>query len=967
MLEKIKNDFEGDIFTDHIHQILYSTDASVYREMPEAVVRPKNINDIKKIIQYARDNNISLIPRTAGTSLAGQVVGKGIVVDVSKYMTNIIELNKKEMWVKVQPGVVLDELNMYLEPHGLFFGPETSTSSRCMMGGMVGNNSCGSHSILYGSARDHTLEIKAILSDGSEALFKPLSKGEYEQKCKGSTLENKIYQTVNEILSDSKNQTIIKKEYPRSDLNRRNNGYAIDLLLESNIFNDTDKSFNFCKLLAGSEGTLAFSTEIKLNLVPLPPKIKAVIPVHFEKLNDAFKANIIALKYNPGAVEMLDSKILECTKENKEQEKNRFFVKGNPEALLVIEFARDTKEEIEQIAEDLEKEMRNNGFGYHFPLLYNKNVDRIWALRKAGLGLLANMPGLKKAEAFIEDTAVMPEDLPDYMEKYQKILKNYNLDCVFYAHVGSGELHLRPMLNLKEKEDVELFRQVGTEVAKLVKTYRGSMSGEHGDGRLRGEFIPIIIGEHNLELCKKVKKVWDPTNIFNPGKIVDTPQMNTNLRYEIGSKLRKIDTIFDFSKTLGIQGAAEKCNGTADCLKSSLIGGTMCPSYMATRDEKNSTRARANILREYLTTSSKKNPFNHKEIYQVMDQCLSCKACKSECPSTVDVAKLKAEFLQHYYDSNGVPLRSLLVANISKLNALGALVPPVFNFFMKSKIIGGLLGFTDKRNMPLLNKITFKKWLKKNSRRFQQEKFPNGKVYLFNDEFTNFNDTDIGIKTIRLLTKLGYEVVIPKHLESGRTYLSKGLIRAAQKIAIKNINFLKEIISEDSPLIGIEPSAILAFRDEYPDLVSGQLKDDAQKLAKSCFLFEEFIISEIEKGKISRDSFHDKARKIKVHGHCQQKAIASTEPLVKILSFPQNYEVVEIASGCCGMAGSFGYEKEHYDLSMKIGELVLFPEVRKAPETTLISAPGTSCRHQIKDGTGRDAYHPAEILFDALK
>jgi len=966
MFEMLRNNFEGEIYTDQIQKILYSTDASVYREMPVAVVRPKTIDDIKKIISFASENKLSIIPRTAGTSLGGQVVGKGIIVDVSKYMTEIIELNVDEKWVKVQPGVVLDELNMYLEPYGLFFGPETSTSSRCMIGGLVGNNSCGSHSILYGSTRDHTLEINAILSDGSEVVFKPLTSEEFEKKCLGNSLENNIYKNIKEILSETTNQNTIRKEYPRPEMNRRNNGYAIDLLLESNVFSKVNESFNFCKLLAGSEGTLAFSTEIKLNLVPLPPKIKAVIPVHLNKLNNAFKANLIALKYNPGAVEMLDDKILECTKENIEQSKNRFFIKGDPEALLVVEFARETKKEIEEIAKNLEKDMRAAGYGYHFPTLYNEDVNKVWALRKAGLGLLSNFPGLKKAEAFIEDTSVMPEDLPEYMEKYQEILKKYDLDCVYYAHIGSGELHLRPMLNLKEKEDVKIFRQVGTEVAQLVKTFRGSMSGEHGDGRVRGEFIPIIIGEHNLELCKKVKQSWDPNNIFNPNKIINTPQMNTSLRYEIGSKLKDIKTIFDFSNTLGIQGASEKCNGSADCLKSPLIGGTMCPSYMATRDEKNSTRARANILREYLTRSTKKNPFNHKEIYEVMDQCLSCKACKSECPSTVDVAKLKAEFLQHYYDSNGVPLRSLLVANISKVNALGSLVPPVFNFFMKSKLIAGMIGFTGKRSMPLLDKITFKRWMKKNKKEFEKDNYPNGKVYLFNDEFTNFNDTDIGIKAIRLLTKLGYEVVIPKHLESGRTYLSKGLIRSAKKIANKNIEYMKDIINDDSPLVGIEPSAILAFRDEYPDLAIKELKPAADTLAKSCFLFEEFLTREIANGKIKLENFDEKPRKIKVHGHCQQKAIASTKELVEILSFPKNHEVVEIASGCCGMAGAFGYEKEHYELSMKIGELVLFPEVRKASDDTIISAPGTSCRHQIKDGTGKDAYHPVEILYDAL-
>ncbi len=965
-LEAFSNQFEGDVLIDELHKIIYATDASVYREKPVAVVLPRNENDLKLIIKFAKENKTSIIPRTAGTSLAGQVVGSGIVVDVSKYMTRIIELNKTEMWVKVQPGVVLDELNLFLEPHGLFFGPETSTSSRCMMGGMVGNNSCGSHSILYGSTRDHTVEIKALLSDGSEAVFGALTAAEFEQKCKGDALENKIYRDIYELLSNPDNQEEIRREYPKPEINRRNNGYAIDMLIDSNVFGDNEKPFNFCKLLAGSEGTLAFSTEIKLNLVALPPKAKGIMVAHFNSLDEAFEANLIALKHKPGAVEMIDNKILECTKENIGQQKNRFFLKGNPATLLIIEFERDTEDEIKKIVENMEADMRKAGFGYHFPLVLGEDVGKIWDLRKAGLGLLSNIPGDKKAEAFIEDTAVMPEDLPEYMKEYRTILEKYNLDCVYYAHIGSGELHLRPMLNLKSNEGVELFRTIGHEVARLVKKYQGSMSGEHGDGRLRGEFIPIIIGEHNLELCKKVKQSWDSDNIFNPKKIVDTPRMNTSLRYIADKPTREIKTVFDFSSTKGIQRAAEKCNGSGDCRKTELIGGTMCPSFMATRDEKNATRARANILREYLTRSPKDNPFDHKEIYKVMDLCLSCKACKSECPSSVDVAKLKAEFLQHYYDANGIPLRSRLVANISKINSLGSLFPALFNMFMKFKFISKMIGFTTKRSMPLLSRQTFNKWLKQNLLASQNKNGNKGKVYLFVDEFTNFNDTEVGIKAILLLTKLGYEVAVTPHVESGRTYLSKGLIRKAKENAQKNITIFSKVITDKIPLLGIEPSAILTFRDEYPDLSGEKLKDDALKLAKNSFLIEEFLASEIQKGKIQAESFTDKPRKIKVHGHCQQKAIASTKPIIDVLSLPKNYEVVEIASGCCGMAGSFGYEKEHYDISMKVGELVLFPEVRKSTKETVISAPGTSCRHQIKDGTGRDAYHPVEILYEAL-
>lgn len=966
-LNKLRENFEGEILVDELSRVVYATDASVYREKPAAVVLPKNKNDIKLIISFANQFDIPIIPRAAGTSLAGQVVGNGIVVDISKYMNKILELNVEEKWVRVEPGVVLDELNLYLKKYGLFFGPETATSNRCNLGGMFGNNSCGAHSLLYGSTRDHVLEANVILSDGSEVLFKPLKKEELLAKCEGNSLENKIYKKVYEILSDKKNQEEIIKEYPHQEINRRNNGYAIDQLMKCNAFGFGENDFNMCKLLAGSEGTLAFTTEIKLNLVPFPPKHVGVIPVHLMTLEEAFKANLIALKFHPGAVELIDDKILEYSKVNIEQQKNRFFIKGDPAALLVVEFARDSEDELKKLANDLEAELRNAGYGYHYPLLLNDDVNKVWSLRKAGLGLLGNIPGDKKTQQFIEDTSVRPIDLPEYMKEFQAVLKKYNIDTAYYAHIGSGELHITPQLNLKDSFDVKIFYEVTKEIAHIVKKYKGSLSGEHGDGRLRGEFIPIIIGEHNYQLCREIKKIWDPKNIFNPGKIVDTVRMTSDLRYEIDKEEKVIPTVYDFSSTMGILRAAEKCNGSADCRKSDLIGGTMCPSYRATRDEKNTTRARANTLREFLTRSPKANPFDHQEIYEVMDLCLSCKACKSECPSGVDVAKLKSEFLQHWYDEHGIPLRTRLIAFLPKINSIVSNFAVVVNAFLKSKILLKIIGFSTKRRLPLLSKTTFVKWYRKNSSKYKAQKFYNGKVYLFVDEFTNYNELELGIKAFQLLSKLGYEVIVPKHLESGRTFITKGLLRNAKKIANENISLLKDIINEKTPLVGIEVSAILSFRDEYLDLVDSDLKKDAEKIASNTFTLEEFISSELTKGKINRDLFTDEKKKVLLHGHCQQKSIASTKPTIEVLSIPKNYIVEEIPSGCCGMAGSFGYENEHYDLSMKVGELVLFPTIRKEDEQTIICAPGTSCRHQIKDGTERTAIHPIEVIFNALK
>jgi FAD/FMN-containing dehydrogenase/Fe-S oxidoreductase len=883
-------------------------------------------------------------------------------------MTEILEINTAEHWVRVQPGVILDELNKFIEPYGLFFGPETSTSSRCMIGGMVGNNSCGAHSILYGSTRDHLISVKTLLADGTEVEFKEISTEELQQKATGKSMESDIYRTFYEILSDPSNQEEIRKEFPKPSIRRRNTGYAIDLLLETDPFTSNGVPFNLSKLLAGSEGTLAFSTEIKLNLVPLPPKQKALVCVHCHTIAEALEGNLVALKFNPGAIELMDKAIMDCTKENIVQRKNRFFIESDPGAIMIIEFARETKEEILAIARDLENEMRKAGYGYHFPVIFPPDLKKVWDLRKAGLGVLSNYPGDRKPVPVTEDTAVSPEDLPCYIKDFHELLEQLHLECVYYAHIGSGELHLRPVLNLKDPADVELFHTVALETAKLVKKYRGSLSGEHGDGRLRGEFIPLMIGEHNYKLVKQIKQVFDPKGIMNPNKIVDTPKMNSSLRFEPGQKTKEIATVFDFSSSHGILRAAEQCNGSGDCRNTFLTGAGMCPSYQAVKDENTTTRARANILREFLTRSSKSNPFDHKEIYEVMDLCLSCKACKSECPSNVDIAKLKAEFLQHYYDANGIPMQSWLIANIASINRLGSFLPGLFNFFQKnsffSGIIKNLLGFAPKRNIPLLYKTTLAVWAKNYVQILTVKK---GKVFLFADEFSNFNDVELGIKTVKLLNKAGYEVEIPDAFESGRTFLSKGLIRKAKKIANKNINLLKKRITDETPLIGIEPSAILTFRDEYPELADPALKEDALRLAKNALLFDEFFVNIPDgNGQPLSTIFTSEKRTVKLHGHCHQKALASMDPTLKMLSIPENFQVDLIQSGCCGMAGSFGYEKEHYELSMKVGELGLFPEVRKAVEETIIAAPGTSCRHQIKDGTGRIAFHPIEVLFDAL-
>tara|TARA_B100000795_G_scaffold198261_1_gene152139 strand:- start:12738 stop:15662 length:2925 start_codon:yes stop_codon:yes gene_type:complete len=968
-LSTLAAQLEGKFYYDDIMRKLYATDASAYREMPLAVAIPKTKQDLLTLIKFADAEAISIIPRAAGTSLAGQVVGSGIVVDISEEFRQIIQVNKEEGYAIVQPGVIRDELNLHLKQYELFYGPETSTSNRCMIGGMVGNNSCGSRSVIYGSAREHLISIKVILADGNETEFKGLSNEEFEAKANGigtvSDLETNIYKQARNLFSVEENRIEIEEQFPKKSIPRRNTGYALDLLADSSPFKKSEEEFNFCKLLAGSEGTLAFTTELKLNLVPAPAKFQSVICIHFESINEALLGNLEALKYNPTACELMDHFILDCTKANKEQEQNRFFVQGDPKAILVVEFVQESQEKLDTVITDCLTNFEKTKLGYHFPVVRGSDINKVWTLRKAGLGLLSNIPGDAKAVAVIEDTAVDVKDLPAFIDDFNEILKKRNLFCVHYAHAATGELHLRPIIDLKTEEGNQLFKTIATDIAHLVKEYKGSLSGEHGDGRLRGEYIPFMIGEKNYQHCKDLKNTWDPKGIFNPGKIIDTPAMNTFLRYMPGYKTPKFDTAFSFSKDKGMLRAAEKCNGSGDCRKTELSGGTMCPSYMATREEKHTTRARANILREVLSDPTQKNPFQNEEIKEVMDLCISCKGCKTECPSNVDMAKLKAEYTHQNYKANGAPLRAKLFANVTRTNQLASMAPRLYNFFMKNPISSAiakkLMGVAKERNMPLLQGTTLAKWYKNNE---QKGNFSKGEIYLFNDEFTNYNDTHIGITTIKLLNALGYKVVIPEHEESGRTFISKGFLDEAKALATKNVKLLATLVSEKQPLIGLEPSAILTLRDEYLDLVEDQ--KGAKYLAKYTLTLEEFLAREIEARKIIASSFTEKQEHIRVHGHCHQKANSSLVPSKIALGLPKNYKVQLIPSGCCGMAGSFGYEKEHYEVSMKMGELVLFPTVRKEPESTIICAPGTSCRHQIKDGTQREALHPVEILYNAL-
>ena len=996
----------AEILRDNIHRISYATDASCYRQMPYGVCYPKDKEDVLSLLKTTKENNLDIIPRAGGTSIAGQVVGSGIVCDISKHWNKILEINKEEQWVRVQPGVVRDELNLALKPYNLFFSPETSTSNRCCVGGMVGNNSCGTHSLVYGSTRHHLLEAEVILSDGSIELFKDYTIKELEERFgeefwnnnqKNSTLICCIYSQLIRWGLDNTVTNQVEQSFPDKSLRRRSTGYAIDEVIED-VVNQSkplkERVINLCKLLCGSEGTLAFITEVKLSLNTIPPKERMVVCAHCNSLEDSLYANLVALSHSPVAVELMDGQILSLSRTNIEQQRNFFFVKGEPEALIIAEFEG---EKMEEYAAAFEKDViENRHLAYCCTRVYGKDIERVWNLRKAGLGVLSGMKGDAKPFGVIEDTAVSPSRMPEYIADVKKMLGELNLECVYYGHISTGELHLRPILNLKELSDIKRFREVATLSAQIVKKHRGSLSGEHGDGRLRGEFIPLMYGERVYEMMREIKRLWDPDGLFNMGKIVDTPPMDeylrfiTTLEYNLPQKTYfRWNRGFTHNETqpYAFLSNIEQCNGAGVCRRSNLIGGTMCRSFKSSMEETATTRARANVLRELLTygNPSQQSKISFKElvkapeIEEVLSSCLACKGCKSECPSNVDMTRIRAELLQHKWDAEGTPLKIWMLARMALFEKLGRTIRPLYNFFatnsLPERLIKSVVHFAAERHIPTLSRFTMQKLVKREAEKYRQQN-SKGKVYLFADEFTNNQEAELGLAFAQLLLKLGYEVEIPRHVESGRAAISKGCLKLAKRYANKNVELLSPIISKETPLVGIESSCILSFRDEYPDLVNEKLEEKATALAKNALLYDEFILREIEAGRISPESFSNDEMEIFLHGHCHQKSLVGIEKTQRVLTaLLQGAKVNVIPSSCCGMAGSFGYEKEHYKKSIEIGEMVLFPAVRKAvrehkgaegnkaKSPLFVLAPGTSCRQQILDGTGIRAHHPLEILL----
>lgn len=967
-LEELKRAVDGEVHWDKLHRLLYSQDASVYQEEPLGVAYPRSREDVQEICRRADELGISLIPRAAGTSLAGNCVGPGLVVDTGRHMNQILELNVEERWVRVQPGVILDELNRFLAPYGLFFGPDTSTANRCMIGGMIGNNSCGSHSILYGTTMTHVLELGVVFSDGEYELLEPWDEETLQEKMRGSGRMARGLRALDRIARSE--AALIEERYPRRDVLRRNTGYPLDDIVARAPYREDGEDFSLARFMCGTEGTLGFVTEAKLNLVD-KPKRNILVCAHFGTLEEALRATVEAVDMQPAAVELMDKRVLDLTKQNLEQARNRFWIEGDPAGVLVVEFYANTQLDLDEKAEALIKRFREKGLGYAYPIVHPPQDKAVWDVRKAGLGLLMGVEGDIKPVTVVEDTAVPVDVLPEYIHEFSQIMDAYGTACVYYAHASVGLLHLRPELNLKDSADVERFKGIARDVADLVKRYRGALSGEHGDGRVRSPLLERFYGPEIMALHREVKEAFDPNGTMNPAIIIDPKPIDEGFRFKVGAPTPVVKTFYRFEAEQGLVRAAELCNGAGVCRKEATAGGTMCPSYMATKDEKDSTRGRANVFRQVLTgAENPEEAFESEELKEALDLCLSCKGCKSECPANVDMARLKGEFLQHYYDRKGMPPSAWLFGNYGRMSRLGMIWPWFANFmltFVLTRwIFNRFFGIAKERQMPLLASQTFDQAFRA-YRKKHGEPQEGEHVWLYVDPFTDFTEPHVGIAAVEVLEAAGFKVERFMIRDDGRTLLSKGLIRDAKKMVEESLRRVAEALKgePDRPVVGLEPSSLLTFRDEYLELASDEMQPVAKNLAERSYLLEDFLVERMED--LPEELWVEgTVEPALLQGHCHQRALVGTASTELIL-MEAGYSVESLSTGCCGMAGSFGYEADHYEVSMQIGELVLFPKLREADQEALVVAPGTSCRHQIADGVQREAVHTAVALARRLR
>jgi FAD/FMN-containing dehydrogenase/Fe-S oxidoreductase len=934
LAEQLRRDLAGEVRFDDYTRQLYARDASMYAITPRCVVFPRDVDDVVAAVTAARDHGVPVVPRGAGTSLAGQTVGPGIVIDLSRHMNRILELDPDTRTALVEPGVVQDQLNRAAAGHGLMFGPDTSTSNRATIGGMIGNNSAGSGSVRYGMTIDHVRELDVVLADASTAHFAP-----GVDMSTVDTLAGGLYRELPKLVED--NRDAIAAGFPR--FWRRAGGYRLDRLAES---------FDLAKFVVGSEGTLVIATNALVDLVPKPKR--TVIAVgHFTSTQAAIEATEDALACDPAAVELMDRTILDLSRQKHEYAALGTILSGDPEALLFVSFSGDDETELAGRLSTLTSLWRKHNHGYHtLEASTPAQQGALLKVRKAGLGLLmAASVGARRPLAFVEDTAVDPQHLPEYTARFAEILDRHGLRAGFYGHCSVGCLHIRPFVDLTDPGGVATMRAVAEEVKDLVREYGGVNSSEHGDGLARSEFNRELYGPDLYEAMRRVKALFDPTGVLNPGKIVDAPAMTDHLRDPALPVVRPFQTRLAFEVVGGMRGAADRCMNIGVCRKTDA--GVMCPSYMATRDEEDSTRGRANALVHALSQPDPAKALGDDRLHEVLDLCLMCKACKSECPLGVDMAKLKSEATHQRHQTHGVPLRSRVFSGIRLLNRLGSATAPLSNH---AGLLRRLLGIAPQRPLPTFHRHNLVRW-------FRRQDTPAGgkEVTFLADSFTTYTEPAIGTAAIELLTLAGYRVRLAADGCCGRSSLSKGLLDDARRKASELIGHLA---GGTAPIVGCEPSCVLSLRDETLSL----LPDDprARAVADRVRQVEELITEAIDAGDLTlTDRFA--GRRILYHGHCHQKADVGTAATIAMLSRIPGVRVSEVDAGCCGMAGSFGFEAEHYDVSMAIGEDRLFPAVRAEPADTVIAATGVSCRQQIAHGTGRRPQHPVELVLAAAR
>jgi FAD/FMN-containing dehydrogenase/Fe-S oxidoreductase len=947
---ELSQSIEGEVRFDRISRALYSTDASVYQIEPLGVVVPKTREDIINIVRICAKFRCPMTMRGGGTSQAGQAVGEGIQVDTSKYCNRILELNAEARWVRVQPGIVLDELNGDLKSHGLRFAPDISTASRATIGGMMANNSSGARSVLYGKTIDHVLEQEVVLSDGSVAHFTPLSPDEFLSKSTGDSLEAECYRAIRRIAAECSDE--VEKRFPK--VLRRVGGYNLDEFVRPGTMNMTN-------LMVGSEGTLGVVLEAKLNLVPLP-KAKAVLAIQFRDTLEALAATPIILQHRPSAVEVMDKFILDHTRQSPRLDRIRnSFIQGDPGALLCVEFYDDTKENLLPRIAALENDLTERNLGYHtFRAIDLSDQARIWTLRESALGLSMAMKQDAKSISFVEDTAVAPEKLRDYIERFLRIIQRHETTAGIYAHASVGCLHVRPVVNLKTEEGIQKFEAIANDVSDLVLEFGGALSGEHGDGLVRSPFHQKMFGPVLYEAFRTIKRTFDPYGIFNPGKIVDSPPLTANLRFGPRYTTPNPKTWFDYSDYGGMGGAVEMCSGLGACRKK--LEGTMCPSYMATQEEAHSTRGRANVLRLAMTGRLGEAGLGDEGVYDVLDLCLECRACKAECPVGVDVARFKSEFLADYWSRHGTPVHARVLGGAHEIAKLGSSFAPILNGALNNSVVRiineRLFGIDKRRSLPLWSTSTFTKL---SLRRISQR--PD--VLIFNDTFTNYYNPEVGMSGMKVLASAGLKVGLADSVCCGRPLISKGQLSRARERARQNAARLYPAADKGQKIIFFEPSCLSAVREDSPSLLSGEDRRRATVVASACVLFEDFLESGVGSGRMELNLACGPSE-ILLHGHCHQKAMGLLSPAKELLSRIPGATIVDPDAGCCGMAGSFGYSREHFDVSRTICERRLLPAVRNRKAATPIVASGFSCRHQIKDFTGEIAVHAAVLLQSLL-